>query len=118
MDIFRHMFGLDGMGIWAKEYIKQGLRVIADVPGLSFIDIVRLLNPMTPEEIERADAVSRKIKDLELRRWWERHENRGKRDQEKRIDPVRSRIYDLSSPELRYILGQARSTFQLRDILV
>jgi len=42
MDLFRHMFGLDGMGIWAKEYIKQGLRVIADVPGLSFIDIVRL----------------------------------------------------------------------------
>jgi len=72
---------------------------------------------MTPEEIDWADGMSRKIKDVELRRWWERHENRGKRDQEKRIDPVMSRIYDLASPELRYILGQSRSTFQLRDVL-
>jgi hypothetical protein len=117
MDLFKHMFGIDGMGIWAREYLKQGLRIITDVEGLTFIDIVRLLSPMTPDEVEWAKSVGQRIKDPELRRWWEAHEKRNRKDQDKRIEPALSRIYDLASPELRYILGQSQSTFQLRDVL-
>src|SRR3712207_8914335 len=47
-------------------------------------DILRLLNPMTAEEVEWVDQISRQIKDEELRRWWQKHENHDKRDQEKR----------------------------------
>jgi TraM recognition site of TraD and TraG len=115
-NLFRHIFG--GDGIWAREFLKQGLRIIAEVPCLTFIDIVWLLNPMTDEEIKWADGIARKIKDTELSRWYERYENKDIREQRKRTDPVMSRLYGLAAPELRYILGQSKSTFQLIDVLL
>lgn len=118
LELFQHKYGKDGMGIWSQEYIYHGLRTIAEHPALTFIDLVPLLNPNTTEEVEWVDNITRAIKDQELKRWWQRHDNRGKQGQQQRADTVLSRIWQMGSrPELRHILGQSKSTFQMRDVL-
>jgi hypothetical protein len=118
MELFQYKYGKESTGVWVQEYMYHALRTIAEHPDLTFIDIVTLLNPMTKDETDWVDKVVRGLKDAELRRWWDRHDNRGKRDQEKRADPVLSRIWQLASrPELKHILGQSKSTFQIADVL-
>lgn len=118
IDLFVHKFGKDGMGIWAQEYIYHGLRTLAATPNTSFTDLAALLLPRTPEEIDWVESVTRNLKDPELRRWWQRHDNRERKEQQQRADPVLSRIWQLASrPELRYILGQSSSTFKVADVL-
>lgn len=118
MDLFIHKFGKDGMGIWAQEYIYHGLRTISETPSLSFTDLVTLLNPRTAEEIDWIDHITRGLIDPELRRWWQRHDNRDRKQQQQRADPVLSRIWQLASrPELRFIMGQSKSTFKIGDLM-
>lgn len=118
IDLFMHRFGKDGMGVWAQEYIYHGLRTIAASPDLSFTDLATILNPRTTQEIDWVDSLSRSLTDPELRRWWQRHDNRDRKQQQQRADPVLSRIWQLTSrPELRYIMGQSKSTFKIADLL-
>ncbi|MGB3684977.1 MAG: hypothetical protein WA991_04030 [Ornithinimicrobium sp.] len=118
ISLLQYRFGSNSMGIWSKEYLYHGLKTIAQFPGLSFVDILPLLNPSTEEEAAWADEVVRNVEDHELKRWWQRHENRRKQEQQQRADPVLSRVWELiSRPELRYIMGQSESSFQMRDVL-
>ena len=116
--LLQHRYGREGLGIWAQEYIYHGLKTIAEHPELSFIDLAPLLNPETSEEVAWADQLVRLVRDPEIRRWWQRHENRDKRSQQQRADPVLSRMWQLvSRPEMRYIMGQSKSSFKLADVL-
>lgn len=115
IDLFNHKFG---GSIWAEEYIYHGLRTLAATEGTSFTDLAALLNPRTPEEIDWVDHITRKLTDPELRRWWQRHDNRDRSQQQLRADPVLSRIWQLASrPELRYIMGQGKSSIDMADVL-
>lgn len=116
MDLFVHKYG--NMGVWAQEYLYHGLRTLAESPGLSFTDLAALLMPRTTEEVAWVDSITRSLKDDELKRWWQRQDNRDRKEQQQRADPVLSRIWQLSArPELRYIMGQSTSTVKIADVL-
>jgi hypothetical protein len=118
IDLLMHRFGASAMGVWAQEYLYHGFKTIGENPALSFVDIVTLLNPETAQEVEWVDQITRQVKDPELKRWWQRHDNRDKRSQQQRADPVLSRVWQLiSRPELRYVMGQAQSSFKIADAL-
>lgn len=115
MRLLNHQFP---SGIWSQDYMIHGFQTIAEQPNLSFIDIVPLLNPMTPDEVEWADAVARSVRDPELRRWWQNHDNKGKQGQQQRADTVLNRVWPLVSFQaVRNVLGQSTSSFQLSDVL-
>lgn len=119
MALLQHQFGHDTSGVWSQEYLYHGFKTISEQPDLSLIDVVPLLNPQTGEEVEWADSIVRNIREPELKRWWQRHDNRDKRSQQQRADPVLSRVWPLMSrPEIRYVLGQSKSAFQLSDVLM
>jgi hypothetical protein len=114
MDLFAHRYG---MGVWSDEYILHGMRTLAENPDLTLMDLGPLLSP-TADEVEWVNSITRRVKDAELKRWWQRHEHRGKIEQQKRADPVLSRISQMASrPELRYMLGQSQSAFRMSDVL-
>lgn len=116
MDLFIYKFG--NMGVWAQEYLYHGLRTLAATPGLSFTDLAALLLPRSQEESEWVDQLTRNLTDPELRRWWQRQDNRDRAEQQRRADPVLSRIWQLAArPELRYVMGQPTSTFKMADVL-
>jgi type IV secretory pathway VirB4 component len=58
------------------------------------------------------------VKDEELRRWWQRQDNKVKTDFERRAETVLSRLNDISiDPQLRAILGQSKSTVKIADVM-
>lgn len=115
MSLFIHKYG---GGVWIEEYFYHALRTLAETPGTSFTDIAALLLPRTDDEITWADELTRNVKDNELRKWWARHENRNRAEQQQRTDPVLSRIANLATrPETRYVMGQANSTLNIANVL-
>lgn len=103
--------------MWAEEQLYFGLRTIAATPGLAFTDLAPLLVPRA-HEVKWADAITDGLTDPELRRWWQRQDNRDARDNQRRSDPLLSRIWQLASrPELRLIMGQSVSSIRVDDVL-
>lgn len=116
IELFEHQYG---GGVWSDEYIYNGLKTLGDAEEkMSIVDLLPLINPRTPAESEWADNLIRQVKDVELKRWWQRHDNRGKDQQQQRADPVLSRMNQfVARPELRYVFGQRESTFKMADVL-
>lgn len=116
IELFEHQYG---GGVWSDEYIYNGLKTLGDAKNmLSIVDLMPLINPRTADEAAWADDLIRQVKDPELKRWWQRHDNRGKEQQQQRADPVLSRMNQfVARPELRHVFGQRESTFQISDVL-
>lgn len=115
IDLLSHKYG---ESLWLEEYVYHGLRTMADVGGLAITDLMPLLRPRTTEEIEWVDRITRSLKDPDLRRWWQGQDNRDRKQQQQRTDPVASRFWQLASrPELKHIFGQSQSTFQMSDVM-
>jgi hypothetical protein len=114
INLFAHRYGT---GVWSDEYILNGMKTLAEVPGTTLMDLGPFLAP-TDDEVDWANEIASKVKDVELKRWLQRHEHRGKVEQQKRADPVLSRLSQMASrPELRYVFGQEKSAFQIRDVI-
>jgi hypothetical protein len=115
IELLSHKYG---ESLWLEEYVYHGLRTMADVGGLAITDLMPLLRPRTTEEIEWADEITRNLKDPDLRRWWQGQDNRDRKQQQQRTDPVTSRFWQLASrPELKHIFGQSQSSFQMSEVL-
>ncbi len=115
--LFDHLYK-EARGVWTREVLFHGLRTLVTVPGLTFVDLATLLVPMTREEIEWADNVIRSLQDRELRNFWQRFQNQPKATQDRITQPVMDRIWQLNArPEIRHIIGQSESSFQLTDIV-
>lgn len=117
IELFQHKYG-DGGGVWLQEFLYFAMRTIIETPGLAFTDLATLLVPRTDEEVEFVDTITRELKDEELRRWWQRQDNRDRKQQQQRSDPVMSRIWQIASrPELRHIMGQGKSSFNIGELM-
>lgn len=114
------MGGARGMGVWASEVLYHGLQTIAETPGLSFFDILALLDPQTSAEKSWSNQVIAGLQDDELKRWWAAQgRERAKSDWSKKVEPVRSRMWQfISRPELRNIMGQSKSAFTWQEVLL
>lgn len=115
--LFEYMYR-DTSSVWAREALYYGLHTLAEAPGATFIDLATLLLPRTKDEVDWADDVRRKVDDVDARRFWQRLENQPKPAQDRFFQPVLDRIWQLNGrPEIRHIIGQSVSSFQMADVI-
>ncbi|MFC8008920.1 type IV secretory system conjugative DNA transfer family protein [Streptomyces cinereoruber] len=116
-DLFGHLYQ-DTKGVWTRQLMFHALYTLAEIPGMTFVDLVPLLTPRTSDEVVWADEVKRKVKDPELRQFWQRWENFSQSERDRYSQPLMNRAWQLiSRPEARYIVGQSESSFKMRDVL-
>jgi hypothetical protein len=115
-DLFESMY--DSKSVWTREVLYHGLRTLAATPGLTFVDLGPLLVPMSDDEVSWRDQVIRSLKDKELRQFWQILDNKSPTEQNRITQPVMDRIWQLTArPELRNILGQSISSFQMDEVV-
>lgn len=108
----------DTNSVWQKEVLYHGLRTLATDARMTFVDLGPLLVPMTQEEMNWRDSLVRNLKDTELRNFWQRFENQPRAAQDRITQPVMDRIWQLNArPELRNVIGQSMSGFQMTDVI-
>lgn len=114
--IFRHKYM--SRGIWSDMVLYAGLRTVAETPGLTLVDLPTLLMPMTDADEDWARSVISAIKDAEVRATWQRIGKGGTQKREATVQPAWDRVQTLvSRPELRNVLGQSQSSFQMADVI-
>lgn len=116
-DLFAHLYQ-DTAGVWTRQLLFHGIYTLATRPGMTFVDLMPLLERNTPEDAAWAEELIRSIKDKELRGFWQRWENFSKSERDRYTQPLLNRIWQLvSRPEARDIIGQSQSSFQVADVL-
>ena len=116
-DLFDFLYK-DARGVWTREVLYHALRTLAINPELAFTDLAPLLVPMSKQEADWSDQIRRAAKDAELRNFWQRFENQPRAAQDRITQPVMDRIWQLNArPELRNIIGQSTSSFQMDDVI-
>lgn len=107
----------DARGVWTREVLYHGLKTLIRKGGLTFIDLATLLMPMSKEEVAWADDMRRAV-DPEIRQFWQTFENKSRTEQDRMVQPVMDRIWQLTArAELRNIIGQSKSSFQMSDVI-
>lgn len=108
----------DTSGVYAPMLMYFGLHALAATPGSTFIDLPTMLTPQSPEEAAwREDVVSR-VKNPNVRQFWQRYLNDSRKDQDRMTAPVHNRIWQLTvRPEIRNIIGQSNSSFTFEEVL-
>lgn len=108
----------ENKSVWTRELMYHGLRTLILDPKLTFVDLAPLLMPMTADEKEWRSELLKRIDDPELRNFWARFNQQPPAAQERIVQPVLDRIWQLNArPELRNIIGQSESSFQMKDVV-
>jgi hypothetical protein len=104
--------------MWAKEIIYHGLRTLALDQRLTFIDLGPLLIPGNDDDKAWREALIRSVTDPELKNFWARYDSEKPEAQKNFTRPVMDRIWQLNArPEIRNIIGQSTSSFQMADVV-
>lgn len=118
MRIFTNLFPDVSSGVWTPQLLFHGIYTLAEHGGLSFPDIIPLLNPKTAEEQAWSDEVTANVKDRDVREWWQRWKSFDKSERDRNIQPLYNRIWNIvNRAEVRNIIGQSTSTFSIREAL-
>jgi hypothetical protein len=107
-------------GIWSRAALHRGLMTLVTRPGSSFIDLVPLLSPNARSEVEQQwrDELIAEVDDPELKKFWERFDDLSVAQQENYAAPLLDRVWQLNErPEIRDVIGQSTSSFQMRDAI-
>jgi hypothetical protein len=118
--LFEYLYPDMRRGIWSRAALHRGLMTLVTRPGSSFIDLVPLLSPnaRTPAEQEWRDELIAQVDDPELEKFWERFDALSVHQQENYAAPLLDRVWQLNErPEIRDIIGQSASSFQLREAI-
>ncbi len=97
-----------------EHILRNALLALLEIPGASLVQILPLLG-----DDQYRQTITRRLQDPAVRRFWEREfADMPARLRAEAISPVLNKVgHFLSSPLLRNILGQARSTLDLRAIM-
>lgn len=116
-DLFASLYQ-ETAGVWTKQLLFYGLYTLSEREGMTLVDLMPLLNRQTREEVAWADELVRSVKDPELRNFWQRWENFSQSERDRHTQPLLNRIWQIvSRPEVRNIVGQSKSSFQMKDVL-
>lgn len=115
--LFDHLYSQGQRGVWTRGVMYHGLRALATDPRYTFLDLGPLMSPQTKDEVAWRDHIVRNLTDEQLKEWFNRLDQQGITKREQIIQPVMDRIWELSRPKLRAILGQSVSSFQMRDVV-
>jgi hypothetical protein len=97
-----------------ERILRNALLALLEIPGSSLVQIFPLLG-----DDRYRQTIIKQLRDPAVRRFWEREfADMPARLRSEAISPVLNKVgHFLSSPLLRNILGQARSTLDLREIM-
>ncbi len=97
-----------------EHILRNALLALLEIPGSSLVQILPLLG-----DDRYRQTIIKQLRDPAVRRFWEREfADMPARLRAEAISPVLNKVgHFLSSPLLRNILGQARSTLDLREIM-
>lgn len=104
-------------GVWSRAVFYNGLKALAQNPNHTLLDLGPLLAPQTPEQVAWRNSVIGKVKDEAVRHWFAQHDAKPEAKQQQIIQPVMDRIWELSKPKIRLVLGQSNSAFQFKDVV-
>jgi hypothetical protein len=107
-------------GIWSRAALHRGLMTLISRPGSSFIDLVPLLSPNARSETEQQwrDELISEVDDPELKKFWERFDGLSAAQQDNYAAPLLDRVWQLNErPEIRDVIGQSTSSFQLPEVI-
>lgn len=114
-------------GVSVRELLYNGLWTLIDAGGHTLMDLPSLLSPRNEAEWRWAVDLINNVKDPELKDFWNRNPGAVKRlgdsskarsDWDRYVEPIHRRLWQLSArPEIRYLLGQTKSTVKIKDVL-
>ncbi len=117
--IFKPLYATDGVPV--QETLYHGILTLM-TSGFggpyTFVDLVALFWPTSREEKAWSKAVIEAIPDPYIRSFWKSLDGMKGSERERYLAPLRARIWQLNArPEIRYIIGQAKSSFDMTDVL-
>jgi hypothetical protein len=105
-------------GVYTRRLLFYGIYTLAEVPGLTMLDLLPLLERSTPEEAAWADGVIASVKDRGIREFWESWKAKAQPERERHMQPLINRMFQLKDrPEIRDIIGQSSSSFLVEEVL-
>lgn len=117
MELFARLYS-DTSGVWTKQLLFYGIYTLTERPDLTLVDLIPLLSRKTPEEAAWADELIKSVKDKDIKDFWTRWAAFSASDRDRATQPLLNRIWQLvSRPEVRDIIGQSKSSFQIKDVL-
>jgi hypothetical protein len=116
MSLFLHNAGGD---VYLREVLYHGLHTMRAIPGLTVVDLLPFLLPMTPKEEAWRDFIIESLpKNGQLHSYWKAFYALKPTERLQKIRPVQNRLWQLTNrADLRNMLGQSQSTISLGDIL-
>ena len=114
-----HQLYPDSKGVWTRELIHHGLYALIEHGNATLIDLLPLLRPRTPEETVWARSVVSSVKDRQIKYFMDDWMNLKEEERRVRSQPLYDRLWQLNSrPEIHNILGQSKSGFNIKDVLL
>lgn len=105
-------------GVWTRELLYHGLSTLITKPDNTFVDLAPLLVPLNAAEEAWRDDLVGSLTDRELKNFWQRFLGQPSPAQLRIAQPVMDRIWQLNArPEIRHIIGQSESSFQMSDLV-
>jgi hypothetical protein len=118
--VFNALYGRSGVRV--PESLFHGLMTLltsrAATRPMTFVDLVPLFSPNGHEEQAFSDALIRGVPDPYIRNFWQRIENLSRPNRDTFFGPIMERIWQLNHrPEIRNIIGQSTSSFDIGEIV-
>jgi len=110
---FKKLYG-ESWGPRLEHILRNALLALLEVPGSSLLSLLRLLS-----DARYREALLRKVTDPVVRAFWQREfVGMPAKLQAEAIAPIQNKVgHFVSSPLLRNIVGQTRSTINLRKLM-
>jgi hypothetical protein len=92
---------------------------LAEVPGSTFVDLATLITP-APHNSPKGqwrDYIARQTKDVEVSNYLQAFLNQSPSEQDRMASPLYNRTWEFMRPEVRLMLGQRTSSFNMRDVV-
>lgn len=118
--LFEHLYPDLKRGVWGRLMFHYGLHTLSIDPTLTFADLPALLSPKLRDERDEAwrKELLGKLQDPDLVKHWQNYDKLRPMEQAQQTDPVVDRAWQLiGRPAIRHIIGQSKSTFDMRDVL-
>lgn len=118
VDDLTELLANESQGVYLPEMVYHGGHTLLTKPGLTFIDLVPLLQPQNPEEAAWRDQLINDLPRGELRDFWKRYDGLKPNERAQMARPVMERMWRLSTrSDIRNVIGQSTSSFKMTDVL-
>lgn len=109
-------------GMLAPQALYHGIMTLmtsaAATQQMTFVDLIPLFLPVTPEEVVFSQTLSAAVQDSYIRQWWDDINSKSKAERQRFFEPLRNRMWQLNNrPEIRRIIGQSQSSFSVPDLI-